>query len=54
MARLRRSVALEVGLAIVVLAFTSVLVSTEPGRPEAAVGASPASSMSATGSSSGI
>ena len=53
-ARLRRSVALEVGLAIVVLAFTSVLVSTEPGRPEAAVGASPASSMSATGSSSGI
>jgi putative copper export protein/methionine-rich copper-binding protein CopC len=31
-ARLRRSVALEVGLAIVVLALTSVLVSTDPGH----------------------
>ena len=49
-ARLRRSIALEVGLAIVVLALTSVLVSTDPGRSEATAGASPAPSVSTTGS----
>ncbi|MEU9604035.1 copper resistance protein CopC [Streptomyces sp. NPDC048057] len=47
-ARLRRSVLIEAGVAVVVLAVTTVLTATEPGRTQEEAGRSPGASASAS------